>query len=141
MFIGVIGAAIAYKMHYFVERRFKIDDAVGAVAVHGYAGFAGLVVAGFMLWGHPATAGYHATVATITPWGQFAGAVVMFFVLGFVPAWIASTIMKSLGVLRVPESVELLGLDISAEIISEREAREVSAADAAEARRLGLLAG
>ena len=32
MFIGAIGALIAYKMHYFVERRFKIDDAVGAVA-------------------------------------------------------------------------------------------------------------
>jgi ammonia channel protein AmtB len=140
MFIGAIGAVVAYKLHYFVERRFKIDDAVGAVAVHGYAGFAGLVIAGFMLWGHPATAGYHETVASITPWGQFAGAVVMFFVLGFVPAWIASTIMKSLGVLRVPASVELIGLDISAEIISELEAKEVSAADMDEARRLGLLA-
>jgi ammonium transporter, Amt family len=140
MFIGAIGAVVAYKLHYFVERRFKIDDAVGAVAVHGYAGFAGLVIAGFMLWGHPATAGYHETVAYITPWGQTAGAVIMFFVLGFVPAWIASLIMKSLGVLRVPASVELIGLDISAEIISEQEAREVSAADVEEARRLGLLA-
>jgi ammonia channel protein AmtB len=35
LFIGAIVPCIAYKLHYFVERRFKIDDAVGAVAVHG----------------------------------------------------------------------------------------------------------
>ena len=39
MFVGGVGAWIAYKMHYWVERKFKVDDAVGAVAVHGYAGF------------------------------------------------------------------------------------------------------
>ena len=30
---------IIYKMHYWVERRFKIDDAVGAVAVTATPGF------------------------------------------------------------------------------------------------------
>ena len=74
MLIGAVGAVCAYKLHFWVERKFKIDDPVGAVAVHGYAGFIGLVIAGFMLWGHPATAGYHADVAVITPWGQFIGA-------------------------------------------------------------------
>ena len=48
MLIGAIGVVIAYKMHYWVERKFKIDDAVGAVAVHGYAGFVGLVICGFV---------------------------------------------------------------------------------------------
>ena len=33
MILGGIGTFIAYKMHFWVERRFKIDDAVGAVAV------------------------------------------------------------------------------------------------------------
>ena len=139
MFIGAIGAVVAYKLHYFVERRFKIDDAVGAVAVHGYAGFAGLVIAGFVLWGHPATAGYHEATASITPWGQLAGAIIMFGVLGFLPAYAVSLLLKSFGLLRVPAEVELIGLDISAEMVSEREGREVSAADLAEARRLGLL--
>ena len=71
--IGGAGVFIAYKMHFWVERKFRVDDAVGAVAVHGYAGFAGLVISGFMLWGHPSSAfeGY----AAITPWGQFAGAI------------------------------------------------------------------
>ncbi|MGI9515393.1 MAG: ammonium transporter, partial [Anderseniella sp.] len=41
MFIAGFGAYCAYKLHYWVERKFKIDDAVGAVAVHGYAGFIG----------------------------------------------------------------------------------------------------
>ena len=68
MFIGAIGGVIAYKLHYWVERKFKIDDAVGAVAVHGYAGFIGLIIAGFMLWGQPSSPfeGY----ATINPLGQ-----------------------------------------------------------------------
>ena len=55
-FVGVAGATIAYKGHYYVERRFKIDDGVGAVAVHGYSGFFGVVIAGFLLWGYPAAA-------------------------------------------------------------------------------------
>ncbi len=54
-FIGGIGIYIAYNLHYWVERRFKIDDAVGAVAVHGYCGFLGCVIAGFLLWGYPSS--------------------------------------------------------------------------------------
>jgi ammonia channel protein AmtB len=139
MLIGAVGAACAYKLHYWVERRFKVDDAVGAVAVHGYAGFIGLVIAGFVLWGHPATAGYHETVATINPLGQFAGAVIMFFVLGFIPAYVVARILKAAEMLRVPEAVELVGLDTSADVMDELDAIKVSEADIAEAKRLGLL--
>jgi len=108
-FIGGIGIYIAYKLHYWVERRFKIDDAVGAVAVHGYAGFLGCVFAGFLLWGYPASPyeGY----ATINPLGNTIGGFIMFFVLGFVPGWILATILNSFGLLRVPRQVELMGLD------------------------------
>ena len=111
MIIGGIGTAIAYKMHFWVERRFKIDDAVGAVAVHGYAGFAGLVICGFVLWGHPSSVyeGY----AAINPIGQFLGAIVMFGVLGFLPGWIVAKILAAAGMLRIPKEVELLGLDFS----------------------------
>jgi len=112
LFIGAIGTVIAYKMHYWVERRFKVDDALGAVAVHGYAGFWGLVIAGFVLWGHPSSGfeGY----APITPWGQFIGAIIMFWVLGFIPAWIMSKILHSVGMLRIPREIEILGLDFGA---------------------------
>ena len=53
--IAAIIVVIIYKLHYWVERRFKIDDAVGAVAVHGYTGFLGVVAAGFVLWGYPSS--------------------------------------------------------------------------------------
>ena len=139
MLIGAVGAFFAFKMHFWVERRFKIDDAVGAVAVHGYAGCLGLVIAGFVLWGHPATAGYYENVAVITPWGQFLGAVIMFWVLGFLPAFVVANILKSMGKLRVPPAVELVGLDMTADRAEELDAIEISKADIAEAKRLGLL--
>ena len=74
MLIGAIILVICYKLHYWVERRFKIDDAVGAVAVHGYGGFLGVVVAGFMLWGQPSSP--YEGFAHINPLGNFAGAVI-----------------------------------------------------------------
>jgi ammonia channel protein AmtB len=125
MIIGGVGAWIAYKMHFWVERRFKVDDAVGAVAVHGYAGFAGLVICGFVLWGHPSSVyeGY----AAINPLGQFAGAIVMFGVLGFLPGWIVAKILASAGMLRIPKEVELLGLDFASnqeQKIASDEVRE-----------------
>ena len=138
MLIGAVGAYCAYKLHYWVERRFQIDDPVGAIAVHGYAGFIGLIIAGFVLWGHPATAAYH-EVATINPLGQFLGAIIMFGVLGFVPGWVVSKILAGMGKLRVPPAVELVGLDMSGEIAEEADAIAVSEADIAEAKKLGLL--
>ena len=109
MIIGAAGAFIAYKMHFWVERTFKVDDAVGAVAVHGYAGFFGVCIAGFMLWGYPASP--NPEYASITPWGQLMGAVIMFGVLGFVPGFVAAKILSAMGALRIPAKMELLGLD------------------------------
>jgi ammonia channel protein AmtB len=81
MVIGMIGVYVAYKMHYWVERKFKIDDAVGAVAVHGYAGVVGLIICGFVLWGYPSS-GYEG-YAAINPIGMIIGAIIMFGLLGF----------------------------------------------------------
>ena len=120
MVIGAIGVFIAYKMHFYVERRFKLDDAVGAVAVHGYAGFVGLVICGFVLWGHPSSP--YAGFAEITPWGQLAGAIIMFGVLGFLPGWTVAKILNSFGMLRIPKEVELLGLDFATQ--QEQQAAE-----------------
>jgi ammonia channel protein AmtB len=121
MIIGALGIFVAYRLHYWVERRFKIDDVVGAVALHGYAGFFGVVVAGFMLWGTPAAApieGITAWFATtpegwpaVNPLGNFLGAIIMFFVLGFLPCYILARVLKAVGMLRVPREIELAGLD------------------------------
>jgi ammonium transporter, Amt family len=113
MVIAALGVWFMYKMHYWVERTFKIDDAVGAVAVHGYAGFFGVVIAGFMLWGYPSSP--DASFATISPWGQFVGALIMFGLLGFLPGWITALIINGFGGLRIPKEIELAGLDVGAE--------------------------
>jgi ammonia channel protein AmtB len=132
LIISAVIVVIIYKMHYWVERRFKIDDAVGAVAVHGYAGFLGVVAAGFVLWGYPsspdALLGHEGSWAPITPWGQLIGAVIMFFVLGFVPGYILSWILNAVGLLRVPREVELAGLDYESELATMREGEEIRAA-------------
>jgi ammonium transporter, Amt family len=120
-FIGGIGIYIAYKLHYWVERRFKIDDAVGAVAVHGYCGFLGCVFAGFLLWGYPSSPyeGY----AAVNPIGNTIGGVIMFLVLGFIPGWVLAKILDGFGLLRIPRDVELMGLDFKS-LHEEEIARE-----------------
>jgi len=111
MLIAMVGVYVAYKMHYWVERKFKIDDAVGAVAVHGYAGVVGLVICGFVLWGYPSS-GYEG-YAAINPVGMIIGAFIMFGLLGFLPGWIIAKILNGMGKLRIPHEVELAGLDFN----------------------------
>ena len=59
------------------------------------------------------------------------GAVIMFFVLGFVPALILSLILNALGLLRVPREAEIVGLDIVGEEAYEAAIAEVKAAERA----------
>ena len=127
LIISAIGTWGMYKLHYWVERKFKIDDAVGAVAVHGYAGFIGLVIAGFVLWGHPASP--YEGFASITPWGQFIGAVIMFWVLGFLPAFTVAKILNGMNLLRIPREVELLGLDFGSNQDAEAARQDVIATE------------
>ncbi len=101
---------IVYKLHFWVENRFKIDDAVGAVAVHGYAGVLGLIICGFMLWGYPASPYYD---SQINPAGMMVGAVIMFGLLGFLPGWLTARSLQYLNCLRIPIEVEVAGLDCS----------------------------
>ena len=49
--------------------------------------------------------------AAITPIGQFLGAVLMFWGLGFLPCWALAKILDGMGWLRVPREIELAGLD------------------------------
>lgn len=129
LIIGGIGTYCAYKLHFWVENKFKIDDAVGAVAVHGYAGFIGLVICGFVLWGHPSSPyeGY----ASINPLGQFIGAIIMFGVLGFLPGYVGAKILHYFGLLRIPKEVELMGLDFRTIKEEEAATREVKEAEKA----------
>ena len=57
----------------------------------------------------------------------------MFFVLGFVPAWILSKILHSMGMLRIPREIEMVGLDINFEEQREADAKAVRDAIRSEA--------
>ena len=129
MFIAIVGVIFMYKLHYYVERRFKIDDAVGAVAVHGYAGFFGVVIAGFMLWGYPSSP--DTSFQVINPIGQFIGAIIMFGVLGFIPGYVIAKVLNSLGILRIPKSVEIAGLDTYGQEAMDAEEQAIMDAEAA----------
>lgn len=127
MFVGAIGAVIAYRGHHYVESRFKIDDPVGAVAVHGYAGVWGLIACGFLLWGYPAapaapevqnwagSIGWLGTTPAgdpaINPLGMIIGAILTFGLFGFLATWVVCKILQGLGILREPREVELAGAD------------------------------
>jgi ammonia channel protein AmtB len=127
LLIAGVGVWVAYRMHYWVERKFKIDDAVGAVAVHGYAGVVGLVICGFVLWGYPSS-GYGDAYAAINPTGMIIGAIIMFGVLGFLPGWILAKILHASGKLRIPRAVELAGLDYNILEAAKKDEKAVSSA-------------
>ena len=100
--------------------------------MHGYAGFLGVVVGrlravGLSLLARCAARPRDGAWATVTPWGQFVGAVIMFFVLGFVPGYVLSWVLKQVGLLRIPREVELAGLDYLIHATAVREDDELRA--------------
>ena len=107
--MGFAGGAMLKPCFRFLEKR-GIDDAVGAVTVHGTVGLFGLIMLGVWAHGYPALQGEGAP--TISLLGQCVGAVV-FFLLGFVPGYLVSLLLKACGLLRVSEAAEINGLDIT----------------------------
>ncbi|MGH6900907.1 MAG: ammonium transporter, partial [Geminicoccaceae bacterium] len=67
------------------------------------------------------------------------GAVIMFFVLGFLPAWILGGIFKAAGVLRIPREIELVGLDIADYHGRYLDDDEVRQAEVREAQAAGII--
>ena len=108
--VGFAGGAIMAPAARMLEKM-GIDDAVGAVTVHGTLGIWGVLAVGIFASGYPALQG-DPGVATISFVGQFVGVVVM-FLLGFVPGYVVSLILKMVGLLRVSEGAEILGLDLT----------------------------
>ncbi|MEM6933465.1 MAG: ammonium transporter [Pseudomonadota bacterium] len=111
MAIGFVGGAIAAPAAKILENM-GIDDAVGAVTIHGTLGIWGVMAVGIFASGYPALQGDAGTVATTSITGQAIGAVVM-FLLGFVPGYVVSLILKMTGLLRVGEAAEIQGLDMT----------------------------
>ena len=88
-----------------------IDDAVGAVSVHGTCGILGVVFAGIFLGGYPQ---FSADIPTITFMGQFKGMILM-VLLGFIPGFALAWLFKSMGILRASDNIQETGMDVEVE--------------------------
>ena len=104
--LGIAGGVIAPLANRQLEKM-GVDDAVGAVSVHGVAGVWGVVAFGVLASGYP---NLPEGAPDTNLLGQVIGAVTM-AALGFVPGYGVSLVMKQMGVLRIPERAELLGMD------------------------------
>jgi ammonia channel protein AmtB len=105
--IAMLTAVLVVHAGNWIETKMRVDDAVGAVAVHGVSGFLGMLWVGVFAAGYPT--GINNVESSIG--GQLMG-MMTFLPLGFLSGWIAALILKKLGVLRVPKVVELEGLDL-----------------------------
>ena len=109
---GLVGGILVVFSIEFIEKKLKIDDAIGAASVHGVAGFWGTIVIG--LWGVDGDTaiglfnggGADQLIAQTT--GAFAYAI-----WAVVLSFVVFGILKATIGLRVTEKEELQGLDIS----------------------------
>ncbi|MEM9764531.1 MAG: ammonium transporter [Pseudomonadota bacterium] len=102
--LGFCGGVIAPIGARWLEKM-GIDDAVGAVSVHGFAGLYGVLAFGIVASGYP-----NGDYPDTNFLAQLIGAVTM-LLLGLIPGYVASLILKQAGLLRIPENVEILGMD------------------------------
>ncbi|AKS33378.1 ammonium transporter [Mycolicibacterium goodii] len=107
-FVIAFGAGALAPFIGKLLEKFKIDDVVGAVSVHGGIGLYSVLIAGVFLHGYPNTGGN----PSVSFWGQAIGAAV-FAALGFIPTYLVSLGLKKVGLLRIPKAVEEQGLDLT----------------------------
>ena len=108
--IATVAGIIIKPCADWLEAR-GIDDAVGAVTIHGTIGLFGVIVLGIFGSGMPGLGAYapEGTVA-MSFVGQVFGSIIM-LLLGFVPGYVVSWILNKAGMLRIPDAVQIKGLD------------------------------
>ncbi|HEY9626249.1 MAG TPA: hypothetical protein V6C84_03020 [Coleofasciculaceae cyanobacterium] len=106
--LAFIAAFIMPKVIMAIEK-LGIDDAVGAVGVHGFCGLFGSVVVGIVAAGYPQGEG----IPSINFFGQLIGGLICVVLLGFIPGYVTSWILKKFDLLRVSREEEINGLDIA----------------------------
>jgi len=134
--LAISGGMVAVWSGGYIEKKLRVDDAVGAVAVHGVCGFYGVLLVGIFAGGYPTGVNQ-----VETSFGGQLMAMLAFLPLAFLPGYAVSWILKKLNLLRVPPEVELEGLDLAEfgqdffpefervpEVVLEPDGREVEAA-------------
>lgn len=105
--IAFIGGMTMPWVGQWIEK-LGIDDAVGAFAVHGYCGLLGAMTVGVMASGYIQGEGY----PPINFFGQLLSTFICVVILGFIPGYGVSWVLKRMNLLRVPASEEIEGLDL-----------------------------
>jgi len=109
---GLIGGLLVVFSIGFIERTLKIDDAVGAISVHGVAGAWGTLVIG--LWGVDGDTGIGLfNGGGAAQLGAQAIGVLAYAFWAIVLSYFFLLVLKKTVGLRVSEKEELAGLDIS----------------------------
>jgi Amt family ammonium transporter len=109
---GLIGGIIVVFSIEFIEKKLKIDDAIGAASVHGVAGAWGTLVIG--LWGVDGDTGIGLfNGGGAAQLGAQAIGVIAYAVWAIALSYIVLAILKKTMGLRVTKEVEIEGLDIS----------------------------
>jgi len=106
--LSASGGMLVVWVGGWIERTLRIDDAVGAVAVHGFSGFYGVFLVGIFAGGYPT--GINNIPSSFG--GQLMG-MLAFLPLAFLPGYCVSWLLKKANLLRVPPEVELEGLDLA----------------------------
>jgi len=95
----------------WLERKFCLDDVTGSVAFFGFSGFWGLIISGVLLWGSPVTV--DPATSHINPFGNTTAAIILFWALGFIPGYIAARVLSFAEGLRLDQTTELAGRDLT----------------------------
>ncbi len=117
--IGIVSGVLVIEAAFFIERKLKIDDPVGAIAVHGVNGAWGCLALGLFADGTYGD-GWNGVKGTVTGLfygdasqfvAQFIGVVTNIIYVGVIGWLVFKLIDKTVG-LRVSAKDELDGLDL-----------------------------
>jgi Amt family ammonium transporter len=109
---GLIGGVLVVFSIEFIEKKLKIDDAIGAASVHGIAGFWGTIVIG--LWGIDGDTGIGVfNGGDFTQLGAQLMGAFAYAIWAVVLSFVVFGVLKATIGLRVSEEEELEGLDVS----------------------------
>ncbi len=113
--IGLVAGVLVCVAVAFIEKVLKVDDPVGAVAVHGVNGLWGVLATGIFADGTANYAGFQVTGLLYGNVGQFVAQLIgagVAFAWAFGASFVFFKVLDRVMGLRVSPEVELAGLDL-----------------------------
>lgn len=106
--IGIVSGVVMMVGTDLLERKFKLDDAVGAIPVHGFCGVVGTILTGLLATNEGLLYGGSFSFFGI----QVLGALVIAF-WGFTASFVIFSLLKHTIGIRVTKEEEVNGLDLT----------------------------